>query len=103
MARTVADAATLLGVLAGPDPGDPATAAAAGQPASYAGFLDPGALDGARIGVWRDGYGQAGLATRAVLDRAIGVLRAAGATVADPVELPGVAGIEAAGVHRAAA
>jgi len=95
MARTVADAATLLGVLAGPDPGDPATAAAAGQPASYARFLDPGALYGARIGVWRDGYGQAGPATRAVLDRAVGVLRAAGATVADPVELPGVAGIEA--------
>jgi amidase len=93
MARTVADAAALLSVLAGPDPRDPATAAAAGQPDDYTGFLDLGALVGARIGVWRDGCGAAGQATRAVLDRALGVLRAAGATVIDPVDLPGVAGI----------
>jgi amidase len=93
MARTVADAAALLSVLAGPDPGDPATAVAAGQPASYTGFLDPAALDGARIGVWRDGYREAGQATRAVLDSALSVFRAAGATVIDPVDLPGVAGI----------
>jgi amidase len=93
MARTVADAAALLSVLVGADPGDPATAAAAGQLDSYAGFLDPAALRGSRIGVWRDGYGGAGQGTRAVLDRALGVLRAAGATVIDPVELPGVAGI----------
>jgi amidase len=93
MARTVADAAALLSVLAGPDPGDPATAVAAGQPASYTGFLDPAALDGARIGVWRDGYREAGQATRAVLDSELSVLRAAGATVIDPVDLPGVAGI----------
>ena len=55
MARTVAEAAALLGVLAGPDPEDPATAAAEGRLADYTAFLDPGALAGARLGVWRDG------------------------------------------------
>ncbi|HEX3387880.1 MAG TPA: amidase family protein, partial [Streptosporangiaceae bacterium] len=49
MARTVAEAAALLGVLAGPDPADPVTAAAAGRPADYTALLDAGALAGARL------------------------------------------------------
>ena len=95
MTRTVTEAAVLLGVLAGPDPGDPVTAAAAGRPASYTAFLDAGALAGARLGVWRDGPHEAGDTIMAVLDQALGVLRDLGATVIDPVELPGAAGIEA--------
>jgi amidase len=93
MARTVAEAAALLGVLAGPDPADPVTAAAAGRPADYTAFLDAGALAGARLGVWRDGCPEAGDAIMAVLDTALDVLRDLGATVLDPVELPGAAGI----------
>jgi amidase len=93
MARTVAEAAALLGVLAGPDPADPATAAAAGRPADYTAFLDAGALAGARLGVWRDGCHEAGDTIMAVLDAALGVLRDLGATVLDPVELPGSAGV----------
>jgi amidase len=93
MARTVAEAATLLGVLAGPDPADPVTAAAAGRPADYTAFLDAGALAGARLGVWRDGCPQAGDTIMAVLDAALDVLRDLGATVLDPVELPGAAEI----------
>ena len=93
MARTVADAAALLGVLAGPDPEDPVTAAAEGRPADYTAFLDPGALAGARLGVWRDGPHQAGDTIMAVLGQALDVLRDLGATVIDPVELPGAAGI----------
>ena len=89
MARTVADAAELLTVLAAADPGDPASAAAAGQPADYTAFLDPEALRGARIGVWRDGCREGGPATRAVLDEAAAALRGLGATLVDPVELPG--------------
>ena len=89
MARTVADAAELLTVLAAADPGDPACAAAAGQPADYATFCDPAALRGARIGVWRDGCREAGPATRTVLDEAAAALRGLGATLVDPVELPG--------------
>jgi amidase len=89
MARSVADAAALLAALAGPDPADPATAAAAGQPADYLAFLDPGALAGARIGIWRDGCTAASPAMLAVLDGAVSVLREAGAELVDPVELPG--------------
>ena len=93
MARTVAEAAALLGVLAGPDPADPVTTAAAGRPADYTAFLDAGALAGARLGVWRDGCHEAGDTIMAVLDTALDVLRDLGATVLDPVELPGAAGI----------
>jgi amidase len=89
MARSVADAAVLLSVLAGPDPADPATAEAAGQPRDYTAFLDENALAGARLGVWRGGSQQASRATAAVLDRAVVRLREAGAHVIDPVELPG--------------
>ena len=54
MCRTVADAAVLLGALAGADPADTATAASSGKiPADYARFLDPKGLHGARIGVLR--------------------------------------------------
>ncbi len=94
MARTVADAAALLGALAGADPDDPATEPAAGQPADYTAFLDPGALAGSRLGVWRDSCDAAGPATEAVLDAAVGRLRAQGAEVIDPVELAGVKDID---------
>ena len=87
MARTVADAAALLGVLAGPDPDDPLTTQVSGRPSHYTGFLDPGALAGARLGVWRDGSRLAGPATVAVLEAAIARLRASGAQVTDPVQL----------------
>ena len=89
MTRCVADAAALLGVLAGPDPADQATAGAASRPADYTGYLDPGALAGARLGIWRDGSRAAGPATAAVLDVAVDRLRAGGAEVIDPVPLPG--------------
>jgi len=93
MAVTVADAAALLGGMTGADPADPSTAHAAGQPADYTGFLDPAALDGARLGVWRNRAAEAGLATVALLDAAAARLRAAGAEVIDPVQLEGVAAI----------
>jgi amidase len=88
MARSVADAAALLGALAGPDPDDPATAHADGQAGDFTRFLDPGALAGARLGIWRDGSAGAGPATVVVLDAAIARLRASGAEVFDPVQLP---------------
>jgi len=87
MTRTVADAAALLTVLAGPDAADAATADAAGNAADYTAFLDPGALDGARVGVWRAGSALADAATVAILDAALAVLRGQGAVVIDPVEL----------------
>jgi amidase len=87
MTRSVADAAALLGALAGADQADAATAGAAGQPADYTQFLDPAALEGARIGVWREGSAQAVAAAAAVLDSVVGVFRAHGAEIIDPVEL----------------
>ena len=58
MARTVRDAAILLGALAGSDPTDAATAESAGHMQSdYTKFLDPEGLRGARIGVARKYFG----------------------------------------------
>ena len=54
MARTVADAAALLGAMAGPDPNDPATQTTGVRLfKDYREFLEPGGLKGARIGVLR--------------------------------------------------
>jgi amidase len=88
MARSVADAAALLGAMAGPDPADEATGRAPGLPGDYTVFLDAGALDGARLGVWRDGSAAAGPAAVALLDAAVARLRSYGAKVIDPVEFP---------------
>ncbi|HEX6933147.1 MAG TPA: amidase [Streptosporangiaceae bacterium] len=87
MTRSVADAAALLGALAGADQADSATERAAGQPADYTQFLDPAALEGARIGVWREGSARAVAAASALLDSVVGLLRAHGAEIIDPVEL----------------
>jgi amidase len=103
MARWVADAAALLGAMAGPDDADPATvqpggpatggASAAGVAGAagvtdYTVFLDPDAAAGARLGVWRDSAPKADPATTAVLDAAVARLRACGAEIIDPVQLP---------------
>ena len=87
IARTVADAARVLGVIAGSDPRDPATAQADAHKTDYTRFLDPNALKGKRIGVVRKlaGYDPN---TDRVLDDAIAALRKAGAIVIDPVEIP---------------
>ena len=54
MALTVRDAAILLGVIAGSDPGDPATHAHnTSAPIDYTGYLDANGLKGARIGINR--------------------------------------------------
>lgn len=87
MARCVADAAALLGAMAGADPADPATSRAAAQPADYTVFLDAGALAGARIGIWRGGSAGATPATLAVLDDAVSLLRSCGVTLVDPISM----------------
>jgi amidase len=94
MAGSVADAAALLSALAAADPDDPADVPGAQFPGDYTDCLDEAALDGARIGVWRAGSDGAGGATLAVLDAAVDRLRQAGATVLDPVELPGAGQID---------
>jgi amidase len=87
MARSVADAAALLGPLTGVDPRDPATNASRRKnSASYLSFLDAGGLKGARIGVARTlaGFNDA---VDARFNEAIAALKNAGAVVVDPVKL----------------
>ena len=88
MARSVADAATLLTVLAGYDPDDPATQPLESRPAlDYRQFLDSDSLKGVRIGVMRKNAGFHD-GVDAQLERAIATLRARGAIVLDPVNIP---------------
>ncbi len=88
MATCVADAAALLSVIAAADPQD--SAGDHPGPVDYAALLDPAALDGARIGIWRAASAAADAATGALLDVAVERLRKLGATVVDPVELPDI-------------
>lgn len=94
MARTVADAAALLGVIVGPDPRDPATLDQPGaQPLDYTAFLAADGLRGARIGVARDPYVGNSEHSAAVFEAALAALRAAGATLIDPANIPTVEAI----------
>ncbi|MBM4184296.1 MAG: amidase [Gemmatimonadetes bacterium] len=105
MARTVTDAAILMGVLEGaPDANDPATTRCTPPTGGdYTQFLRTDGLRGARIGIPRAFYydslrlpgeseAAGGLAPerRAAMDEAIAVLRAQGATVVDPADVPSV-------------
>ena len=87
MARTVRDAAILLGALAGPDPEDGATGASKGKShTDYTGFLDAGGLKGARIGVVRSYFGfHEGVDL--LINNAVTALKDQGAVVIDPVEI----------------
>jgi amidase len=93
MARTVTDAATLLGVLAGFDEKDPATRACLTKGncfRDYTQFLDPHALAGARIAVPKHPYWVEfglGPARTALMNDAIAVMESLGATV-ETCEIP---------------
>ncbi|NJD17774.1 MAG: amidase [Gemmatimonadetes bacterium] len=106
MARTVTDAAIMLGVLEGaaPDPNDPATSTCE-RPAGtdYTVFLKAEGLKGARIGIPRASYydsvqvpgsdrwrGGLSPAARAVMDTAIAILKQQGAVIVDPTDIPSV-------------
>jgi amidase len=106
MARSVTDAAILFGALEGamPDPNDPATSTCTPPPGrDYTRFLDRAALKGARIGVPRAFFYDAivsgsslaprgGLTTeqKKVMADAIAELKAQGATVVDPADIPSI-------------
>jgi amidase len=106
MAKTVADAAIMLGAMEGaaPDPNDPATRTCAPPPGrDYTKFLNAGGLKGARIGIPRAFYydratppgakeARGGLtdAQRKVMDEAIAVLKQQGAVIVDPADIPSV-------------
>jgi amidase len=107
MARSVRDAAILLGALEGaaPDPNDEATKTCAPPPPGrdYTRFLDAGALKGARIGVPRAFYydkttppgakeprGGLNPDQAKSMAEAIAVLKAQGAVVVDPADIPSI-------------
>lgn len=89
MTRTVADAARLLDVMVGYDPADPYTAAAviAGDGGSYSESAAGGSLQGRRIGVLRQAFGDGtdpdGAQVNATIDAALARLRDAGAELVD--------------------
>lgn len=90
LARTLRDLALMLDATVGPDPADPATQAAAGHiPRSYAGALEPGGLEGARLGVLKLYFG-AGEEGSAVVEQAIERMKKEGAEIVD-VDVPGLA------------
>ena len=96
MARTVKDLAQLLDAMVGYDPEDPLTALGVGQaPSSYTRNLDRNALKGTRIGVLRESIGLNSepdsvdfKKVDAVFQKNVAELKAAGATVIDPVVIP---------------
>jgi amidase len=106
MARTVTDAAILLGALEGssPDPNDSATTRCTPPPANdYTAFLTTEALRGARIGIPRAFYydkitppgakeprGGLNDAQAAAMKDAIAVLKEHGAVIVDPADIPSV-------------
>jgi amidase len=88
MARTVEDAAILLGTLTGVDAADPVTRASKDRRArDYTAFLDKGGLKGARIGVARNMIGT-DPRLAALLDSWVDVMKSLGAIVIDPANLP---------------
>jgi amidase len=89
LCRTVADAAALLGVLAGADPRDSATAKAPSRARQdYAEILDPKGLRGARVGVARAKFFGYSDATDRLAEAALDLIRREGAVVIDPANVP---------------
>ena len=88
MARTVRDAAILLGALTGVDPRDAATRASVGHSKTdYTAGLDKNGLRGARIGVARKHFTGYSRDTDAVFERALDLMKQHGATIVDPADI----------------
>jgi amidase len=88
LARTVRDAAVLLGAMVGRDPADPASAAVGERfESDYVRYLDPDGLRGARVGVARRFFAE-NAPLDSFLDNCVEALKRAGAIVVDPADLP---------------
>ena len=89
MARTVADAAILLGAMVGVDRDYPSTrSSAAKSRRDYSRFLERDGMKGARIGVPREVYFGYSDTADAIAEAAIRKMRRLGATVVDPADIP---------------
>jgi len=96
MARTVRDVATLLQVIAGPDERDPISQKSRGHVAkSYTAGLKPGSLKGKRLGVLRQivPADNSDPNVVALMNKAIVDLKAAGAEIVDPFDIPELPGL----------
>ena len=102
MARSVTDAAIILGIVEGPDPNDAATTKCAPN-GDYTKFLKADGLKGARIGIPRANYydkttppgadkprGGMNPEQAKLMSEAIDVLKAQGAVIVDPADIPSV-------------
>jgi len=88
MARTLTDAAILLGVLAGVDSADPVTNQSRGKSHSdYTKYLVADGLRGARIGVARKFFGFSERVDK-LMAECLGAMKAHGATLIDPADIP---------------
>ena len=95
------DAAIVLDVIAGYDPKDPLTAWSYGEvPNTYTSFLVPDGLKGMRIGVIRvptdnstDTKAPDYQETQAAITKAVADMRARGAEVVDPLDIPNLKGL----------
>jgi amidase len=111
MARSVADAAIMLGALESPapDPNDAATKTCTPPPGrDYAKFLNPAGLKGARIGIPRASFydrttppgaaqprGGLNAAQAKLMAEAIEALKQQGAIIVDPADIPSVVATDA--------
>jgi amidase len=87
MARTVTDAAILLGILAGIDPDDAITNESSGKSfTDYTQFLDANGLKGARIGVPRKYFGFNDQVDK-LINSSIEEMKRLGAIIVDPAEI----------------
>jgi amidase len=88
MARSVRDAALILGLLAGVDPRDEATNASRGQSvADYTQFLDKDGLRGVRLGVARKYFGFNDHVDKLLNDH-LKSMKKRGAVLVDPADIP---------------
>jgi amidase len=87
LARTVRDAAIVLGTMVGVDAEDAASSLSQGKGLNdYTKFLDPKGLNGARIGVVRKYFGFSDSVDR-LMEGSLSVLKSQGAVLVDPVEI----------------
>jgi amidase len=88
MARTVTDAALLLGAMTGTDPRDAATSESSSKGSrDYTAFLDPHSLRGARLGIARNFFAAHPKVDELMLS-ALAALKEHGAQLVDPVNVP---------------
>ena len=87
MARTVTDAAVLLNAMIGADQRDAAMASAPVAREDYTSALETNALQGARIGVARAHYFGYSTQADSLIDAAIALMKAQGATIVDPADI----------------